>query len=253
MSYFPGVSQAGAWSTAISGDVLLRVNPGTVIGQLAGTLGVNVIGGSIGGRVSISGDSLNVIQQGVVGVQIVGGQSGGSTGISGDVAVKPTSTTNAGRFPVSGDTGITDGVNRTIFATVKDYTNSNPVAVVLMNPSGDAYIPTPEEPICATIPFRVTSVGTTTLAGPYTGRVIKVSAFSLQAEADTSQCQFGSGASGSVLTHQWLFNTREGVAQAVSPLGGGYIFKTLLNQALVVENAGANFRGSVTFHTGDSM
>lgn len=220
------VSQKGGWAVSITGDVLLRPNPATVIGQLGGTVGVNVIGGSIGAQISASGD----------------------------LGVKPQ--TGLTKFPVSGDARTIDGADPTIKATVRSYTRANPQSVSLTNASGDDYSPTPKEPICTTIPFRITSAGTTTIAGPYNGRVIKVTAFSLQGESDnvgTTQCRFGSGASGSGLTHDWNFNAREGTIQAVSQIGGGYIFKTLLNQALVLENSGANVRGSVTFQTGDSF
>ena len=130
--------QRGAWAVGITGDVNVVVTVADIM-TVGNVVGTQLVGGSIGGRVSISGDSLNVVQQGIIGVQVVGGQSGGSVGISGDVAIKPSATTNIGRFPVSGDTGLTDGADRTILATVRDYSNSNPLAVVLTNASGDVY------------------------------------------------------------------------------------------------------------------
>ena len=257
--------QVGAWAVAVTGDVLLRAGGPTIPVTQQGVVGVQIVGGSGGGTMGISGDvttvpkagqTWTVREQGVVGVQVVGGQSGGAHGVSGDVSVIPSTTTGTGRFPVSGDTAIRDGVDGAIRSTVRDYTNSNPLTVVLTNPSGDSYLPTPEEPIVKTIPFRITSAGTTTIAGPYNGRVIKVCAYDFQAEADnagTTQARFGSNASGDALTHQWMLNPREGISKGVSPLGGGYLFKTNLNHSLVVENAGANLRGSVSFHTGDSL
>ena len=215
----------------------------------AGTL--RVVLASDQPTVSVSG-SFAASQVPVTGVQIVGGSVGGKFSTSGDIGVIPSST-NSTRFPVSGDNGISDGVDRTILATVKDYPNSNPLTVVLVNPSGDAYIPIPEKPILVTRSGRITSSGTIVIAGPYNGRVIKVSRYELQSEADTAQCRFGSNASGEALTNQWLLNSREGVVEAVSPLGGGYVFKTQLNQSLVIESAGNNFRYSVSFHSGDSI
>lgn len=216
-------------------------------------IGVQLLGGSMGARVSISGDQLNVVQQGVVGVQIVGGGVA-RVSASGDLNVIP-SATNFSKFPVSGDQTIRDGADGTIRATVKSYANSNPVAVALVNASGDVYSPTPREPICKTIPFIASSNGTLVIAGPYNGRVIKVSSYDLQGASDiaTSQGHFGSQGSGSQISPDWIFGVREGVSKQVSPLGGGYIFKTLLNQQLVFELSAGVMRGSVTFHTGDSF
>lgn len=245
------------------------------------TLGVQINGGSVGAQVSPSGDfpirigaataplgitgdvstlpkagqTWPTSQQGIIGVQVVGGQVGGSHGVSGDVTIKPGTIPAGQYFPVSGDTTLADGLNRGIKATVKQYTDSNPVAVVLMNPSGDAYIPTPKEPINVTIPFNITAAGTTTLAGPYNGRVIKVISYDLQGSSDiaTAQGHFGSAASGSQLSPDWLFAVREGVSKQVPGVGGSYIFKTILNQALVFELSAGAMRGSVTFQTGDSF
>lgn len=249
------ITQKSTLAVAVTGDVLLRANPGVVIGNIGSPVGVQVVGGAVGGAVGVSGDILLragslADPRGPIGVQVVGDNTG-RYGVSGDVSIKPSTTTNIGRFAISGDTGLSDGSDRSILATVKDYTNSNPLTVVLVNPSGDAYLPVPEEPICATIPFRITAAGTTTIAGPYNGRVIKVSAYAVQAESDTAQFNFGSGASGDRLSHQWLLNAREGANAAVP--APAYIFKTGLNRALVIENAGANIRGSVTFHTGDAF
>lgn len=260
-----------------------------VAGGQVGVSGDVVIRQSSPLSVSISGDVVSPIrvrEQGVVGVQVVGGSGAGTVGVSGDVTVKPVSgqtfpvtqsgswviagsgdvalvdgvtrSTKAevnlrGALKVSGDLAFLDGVDPSIRATVRDYPNANPVAVVLTNVSGDTYAPVPREPELATITGRVSAGGTTTVAGPYTGRVIKVSAYDLQAEGDTSQVYFGSGASGDRLTPQWLLGGREGVAKQVSQFGGGYIFKTRINQALVVESAGFAFRFSVSFHSGDSL
>lgn len=215
--------QVGAWAVSVTGDILLRANPNVVIGQIGGTLGVNVIGGSIGAQISASGD----------------------------LPIKPQ--VGLTKFPVSGDQSIIDGVDPTIKSTVRGYANSNPLAVALTNGSGDTYSPTPKEPILVTRSGRITSAGTIQIAGPYNGRVIKVTSYDIQAEADTAQAYFSGSSSGEQLSPQWLLNSREGVAKQVSGIGGGYIFKTKLNGSLGIENDGNNLRYSVTFQTGDSL
>lgn len=157
----------------VSGDVLTKPSAGnTWPVREQGVVGVQVVGGSVGAQVSPSGDFLvrvgavnspvgvtgdvltvpkagqvwPVSHQGVMGVQIVGSSGIGAAGISGDVSVKPV----VGQvFPVSqsgpwsiqgsGDLSIVDGGNRAIKSTVRDYANSNPLAVVLTNASGDTY------------------------------------------------------------------------------------------------------------------
>lgn len=240
----------------VSGDVQARIlsgdpnfgDPGLVVRNIpSGTqnvlnqsvVGVQIVGGGIN-RVSISGDTLpvtisqsvNVQEQNKIGAHVASGLVG-----------------------ITGDRSITDGADPTIESTVRDYANSNPITVVLTNASGDTYSPTPKEPICQTIPFNITSTGTTTIAGPYTGRVIKVCSYDLQGISNVGSAQghFGSAASGSALTHDWVFAVREGTTKYVSPVGGGYIFKTNLNEPLVFECSAVAFRGSVTFQTGDSF
>lgn len=255
------VKQAGGFAVSITGDSATPINIQYGGGRTfpvaeQNPIGVNVIGGSIGGNVAPSGGTLwNVKEQNVIGVQVVGGQVGGSHGVTGDVTVRPGSTPAGAYFPVSGDVSLSDGVNKSIKSTVRQYANSNPQAVALTNASGDVYSPTPKEPICKTIPFVITATGTKQLAGPYNGRVIKVVAYRLQGTSDIgcAQGHFGSAASGDALTHDWVLGVREGVVEAVSPVGGGYIFKTNLNDALVFECSAIGMRGSVTFQTGDSF
>lgn len=145
---------------AISGDVSTVPKAGeTWPVSVAGT--VNVTGSTSANPVGVSGDVTTVPkagqvwptrQQDVVGVQIVGGAVGGKVGVSGDVNVTATDLDirnlnpaqdsvriHGGVIGVTGDRSITDGVDVSIKATVKDYANSNPVAVVLTNVSGDAY------------------------------------------------------------------------------------------------------------------
>lgn len=251
---------AGIWQGDVSGYMAFRVRASA---YTSGTPIVTIIGRQSTLSPSIinnynSKDYLLTLSGTVSGTRLQVNPISGQTGVdggAGNVSAATQRVTLARDIgvPVSGDTSMVDGSNRTIKATVKSYANANPVAVALTNASGDIYSPTPKEPICATIPFRVSAGGTTTLAGPYNGRVIKVCSYDLQAIADCGQAYFGSGASGSQMTPQWQFGAREGVNKAVSPLGGGYIFKTILNQALVIENSGAEVRGSVTFHTGDSF
>lgn len=258
------VTQQGTWSTAVTGDVSTTPKTGsTWPTQNQGTIGVNVIGGSVGGTVSVSGDTGVVSRpgsyadpRGPIGVQVVG-YSGttASQSVTGDVSVNPATTIPGSFHPVSGDTGIRDGADPTIKGTVRDYSNSNPLAVALTNASGDTFSPAPKEPICVTRSGRITASGTTTVAGAYNGRVIKVSRYEFQCKsASDTMASFGSGASGEQLTSRWSFGSREGIAEAVSQVGGGYVFKTQLNQALVIEHFDANdLQYSVTFHTGDSF
>lgn len=274
--------QVGGWAVAITGDVLIRDGGPRLPVAVSGPVGAQIVGGSVGAQVSPSGDFMvrlglsttpigvtgdvstkpaagqvwPVREQNVQGVYIVGGSGQGTAGISGDVAIKPSQTTNIGRFPVSGDTGLSDGANRSILASVKQYANSNPVAVVLTNASGDTYLPVLEEPLMVTRSGRVTSGGATTIAGPYNGRVIKVSRFNIQSEADIARTMLHSaaaGASGEQLTPQWNLGAREGVVESVSGIGGGYLFKTQLNQALVLHLQGQAVNYSITFQSGDAF
>jgi len=279
-----GVHVSGG-QVGITGDVNVIVEIGDVItiGKVTAPIGVSgdvtVIGAKFNNGGTDDGKNLGVLaaQVGAITQSYTDGRQtnlrvktdgdlvvtleGESiiTGVTGDVSTTPKS---GQTWPVSvqsgggsGDVALVDGSDRSIKNTVRDYANSNPQAVVLTNVSGDTYSPTPKEPICATIPFNITTAGTTTLAGPYNGRVIKVVSYDLQGSSDiaTAQGHFGSGASGSQLTSDWLFSVREGVAKQVSQIGGGYIFKTLLNQALVFELSAGSLRGSVTFQTGDAF
>jgi hypothetical protein len=299
------VSQQGGWATAITGDVLLRANPNTIIGQIGNTLGVNVIGGSVGGRVSISGDSLNVIQQGVVGVQIVGGQSGGSTGVSGDVQSKqagawavaitgdvllranPTtvigqlggtvgvnviggsigarisasgdlsvipSTTIFTRFPVSGDTRLIDGVDQSIKTTVFDYTRSNPLAVALVNASGDTYNASNSVAVILNKAGRVSGAGSTSIIAAVAGKRLKVLSYSLQGDGDNARGFFASGASGTQLTTEWELASREGIVKQVNSNGGEFLFATTAGAALSFESSSTKpIKYDVTYQADDAF
>lgn len=260
--------QAGAWALAISGDVLLRGTPAV---QILTPLGVQVVGG-LSSTVGISGDQLirtqqsgawavaitgdaQVVQkagedwrvrhQGPIGAQVVGGLSS-TVGISGDQSVKSIQS-GARATAISGDGGV--------MATVRDYPNSNPIAVALTNASGDTYSPTPREPEIVTRAGRITAAGTTVIAGPYNGRVIKVTSIELQGETtNDTMLRLGSGASGDPISMRWIFNAREGIAPAVSQIGGGYIVKTNLNQSLVIEHFDTNpLNYCLRFQTGDSI
>ncbi len=290
-------NQRGAWATAITGDVILQQNSNRVLGRIEGPLGVQVVGSSVA-TIGISGDQMiGAIQRGAWAVAVTGDVSttpkagstwpvsiaatvsvaeqsktgthvaGGLIGVTGDVNVTATDfdirnlnpaqdsvRLHGGIVGVSGDRSITDGADPTIESTVRDYANANPLAVALTNASGDTYSPTPREPEIVTRAGRITSAGTTTIAGPYNGRVIKVTSIELQGEsASDTMMRLGSAASGDPLSTRWIFNAREGVAQAVSQIGGGYITKTNLNQALVVEHFDANVLNyCIRFCSGDA-
>ena len=230
---------------------------GTVNTQPQGVVGVQIVGGAVGAKVSASGDSLQVRQQSAWATSVTGDvrleQSYDRIigRIAGPLGVNVVGTTS--RIPVSGDTVLVDGADVTIKGTVRDYANSNPLAVALTNVSGDTYSPGPREPITTTLSGRITSAGTTTIAGGYAGRVVKVSRYELQSESADSMMRFGSGASGDALGVRWIFGAREGALTAVSPMGGGHLFKTNLSQALVIEHFDTNpVNYSVTFHSGDA-
>lgn len=93
-------------------------------------------------------NTLNTSEQNKIGVHV----AGGTVGISGDVNITASNLDirdlnpsqdsvriHGGVIGVTGDRSITDGVDISIKGTVRDYANSNPVAVVLTNVSGDTY------------------------------------------------------------------------------------------------------------------
>ena len=137
-----------------------------------------------------------------------------------------------------GDGAINDGADENLKATVRDYTNSNPLAVVLTNPSGDVYSPVPNTPLLQTAAGRVTSAGSNSIVAAVTGKRIKVTAMSLQGDGDNARGFFANGASGERLTTEWEFASREGVVRGSD--GGrsrGYLFATGVAVALSFESS----------------
>lgn len=217
------VSQKGGWAVAITGDVLLRPNPGTIIGQLAGTLGVQILGGSVGGQFSASGD-LKVIP----------------------------STTTFNKFPVSGDTRLMDGTNPAIAATVKSYTRSNPVAVVLVNSSGDAYNTQPDQPTIVSVAGRISAAGSAQIVAAVAGKRIKVASYSLQGDGNNARGYFANGASGSQLTLEWELAQREGVAKQIGTESAQCLFATTAGAALSFESSSSMpMKYEVTYQADD--
>lgn len=240
------VIQGGAWATSVTGDVSTIPKAGQVWPvREQGVIGVQVLGGAIGGQVGISGDVTTVpkpgqtwpvSQQGVIGVQVLGGQVGGSHGVTGDVSIKP-GTTPAGVYhPVSGDFSIADGANKTIKATVKNYTRSNPVAVVMVNISGDPYNPM-DQPVILVAAGRVNNQGSNTLIAAVPGKRIKVFSYSLQGDGDNARGYFASGASGSQLTTEWELASREGVAKQIGSENAQCLFATTAGALLSFESS----------------
>ena len=237
------VSQKGGWAVAVTGDVLLRGNPNVIIGQFGNTVGANVIGGSVGGRVSISGDVLNTREQNVIGVQLVGGSGGGTVGVTGDVNVRPR---GAYASAISGDGGV--------MATVRDYTNGNPLAVVLTNSTGDTYNAAIKMSVLTTVSGRFANQGSNSVVSAVAGRKIKVARYNLQGDGDNARGYFASGASGSQLTTEWELASREGVVEYVSQAAGGYLFATAAGSALSLESSSSKgIKYSVSYHTEDAL
>lgn len=217
------VNQRGAWATAITGDVLLRANPNVVIGQIGNTIGVNVIGGSIGARISASGD-LSVIP----------------------------STTVFTRFPVSGDTRLIDGVDQSIKGTVRSYTRANPLTVVLVNTSGDAYASSNDQPLLLNKAGRVAAAGSNSILAAVAGRRIKVVSYSLQGDGNNSRGFFASGASGTQLTTEWELAAREGIVKQLNANGGEFLFATTAGAALSFESSSTQaMKYDITYQTDD--
>lgn len=67
---------------------------------------------------------------------------------SGGITIREVRNENGFRLPVdtglggAGDGAVTDGANNAIRATVKDFVNANPLAVVLVDANGDVYTAT---------------------------------------------------------------------------------------------------------------
>ncbi len=157
----------------------------------------------------------------------------------------------SGLIGVTGDRSITDGADPTIECTVRDYTRSNPLAVVLTNASGDHYnAQSPMPNLSETMSGRLTTTGSRVVASAAAGKRLYVTAYDFQAEADYSYPNWAAGASGSALSPQWILAAREGVAKQVP--GPGYIFRTTPGGNLSLENNGNILRWSVTYFTGDS-
>ena len=233
------------WPVSIAASV-----PVTFSGQV----GVNIVGGSVGGKFSSSGDTLNVSQQGIVGVYVVGGSGQPAAGISGDVAVKPSATTGIGRFPVSGDTGISDGVTRTTLATVKAFTRSNPLTVALVNASGDVYNAAIDQPVAIALAGRVTSAGSNTIVAAVAGKKIKVFSYSLQGDGNNSRGFFASGASGTQLSLEWELAAREGVVKQIGAETSQCLFATTAGALLSFEMSSTQaMKYEISYHAEDSI
>ena len=222
------VNQRGAWATAVTGDVILQQSSARVLGRIEGPIGVQIVGYS---------------------------GTAASQGVSGDVSVKPSSSPTANvYFPISGDTGIRDGVDPTIKGTVRDYANSNPLAVVLTNASGDTYNAGTKIHVLTTVAGRVTSAGSTSIVSAVSARKIKVTAYDLQGDGDNARGYFASGASGSQLTPEWELASLDGVAKQVSASDGGYIFSTAAGSALSFESSSTKaMKYSISYHSEDAL
>lgn len=271
--------QSGAWSVAISGDILTRANPGVNIGNIGSPIGVQIVGGSIGGQTSPSGDfpvriaaatillgisgdvsttpkagqTWLVSQQQVVGVQIVGGAIGGKVGPSGDFTITP-STTNAARIPVSGDKYLTDGANQGTRATVKSYTNSNPLTVVLVNSTGDAYNPSDRaKPIVLETKAGLdTTQGSYVVATAAAGKRLWVTRYEFQGTGVRSYMHLAAAASGAQLTPRWILDTSiEGKVYCAETYPTG-LFCTPPGGSLSLEMAGQNTQYALSYFTGDA-
>lgn len=236
-----------------SGDI---VNPGGIVEDVdvrnlnPAQDTVNVVG-----VVGITGD-VNVIVD--VGDKMTIGAITAPVGVSGDVSTTPKSgqawpVTQSGSWSIagSGDNSIVDGANRSIKATVRDYANSNPFAVVLTNPSGDAYNSSPIPPPLETKAGTASWSGSYVVASAAAGKRLYITSYDLQAQNDFGYSHFAAGASGAQLTPQWIFGAREGVAKQVPNYGSGYLFRTAPGGNLSLENGGNNVRFSVSYFSGD--
>jgi hypothetical protein len=240
------VNQRGAWSTAISGDISLQQSSNRIIGRIESPVGVQIVGTSVGtfgisGDVSLQQSSNRIIGriEGPLGVQVVG-SSVATVGISGDPLVRPHGTLSVS---ISGDSGVT--------ATIRDYANSNPLAVTLTNASGDVFDPLSRRNL-ETKSGNYTTTGSRVVAQVTAPNRLYVTAYDFQAQSDFAYVNFASGASGSALTPQWILGAREGVAKAVSPAGYGYMFRTDPGVGISLENNGNSVRWSVSYYTGDA-
>lgn len=248
------VRQATTWSSAVSGDVSTFPRGGdTWPVKEQSVTGIQIVGGGVGGTVGLSGDVVGSRQN-----------SAWSVGVSGDVLIRERSYPFSGNVPVyivggsaaigaSGDNALVDGADRTIKATVRDYTNSNPLAVVPTNTSGDSY-GFPSAPLLQHKAGRITSAGSNSIVAAVSGRRIKVVSYSLQADGDNARGFFASGASGDQLTTEWELASREGV---VKQLGGGrdrgFLFATAPGAALSFESSSTRaMKYDLEYHVEDA-
>ena len=245
-------------------------------------IGVHVDSGRVGvtGDVSttpkagstwpISADSgLNVREQAKIGVHV----DSGRVSVTGDILLRSNTGTDIGDVGIksseeigvrqlgawngatSGDQRLVDGVDNTIKATVRDYSGSNPVAVVLTNSTGDTYNAGTKRPILTTTAgITASGEGSLTLVGAVAGRKIKVTRVELQGVDNTGRVHFASGASGSQLSVQWDLNSREGVVEYVSPVDDGYLFSTAAGSLLSLERGSAKpVKYAISYHTEDAI
>ena len=252
------VQQSGAWAVAGTGDFSTTPKAGnTWPVREQGIVGVQIVGGGSG----ISGDAGVVARpgsyadpRGPIGVQVVGYSGTTATqGVSGDVSVKPATTIPGSFHPVSGDTGIRDGADPTVKATVRDYTNSNPLAVVQTNTSGDP-MGEPTVPLIQTVCGRLANQGSNSIVAAVTGKRIKVTGYELQGDGDNARGYFSSGASGAGLSVEWELASREGVVRDAS--GGrdrGFLFATTAGAALSFEaTSSRGMKYSVSYQVEDA-
>lgn len=215
----------------ITGDVLLRANVGVDIGNV----GIK------------AGQEINVREQAKTGVHV----DAGRVGVSGDVStipaagqVWPVREGSPRATAISGDGGV--------MATVRNYANGKPIAVVKTNTSGDSY-GDPTAPLLQTVAGLVSAAGSTSLVTAVTGKRIKVTGYSLQSANDVGRGYFASGASGSQLSLEWELGAREGVVRQID--GGrarGHLFATTRGQALSLEHNGQPLKYDVTYHVEDA-
>lgn len=257
------VAQRGAWATAVTGDVSTIPKTGSTWPvSFSGPVGVQIVGGGVN-RVSISGDTLavtisqtlNVSEQNKTGVHV----ASGLTGVTGDVSTVPKA---GSTWPVSlngtvlptGDFRLLDGSDASIKVTVKNYTNAKPVAVALVNASGDVYNAANKIHVLITVAGRVTSAGSNSIVSAVTGKKIKVTSYELQGDGDNARGYFASGASGSQLNVEWELAALDGVVKDVPAANGSYLFATAAGAALSFESSSSRtMKYAVTYHAEDAV
>ena len=227
-----------------TGDITVRVRDVAPTGNEPGLVTRPIIS-----------QTVNIQPLGPIGVQVVG-YNVGQIGVSGDVSTTPKA---GSTWPVqtlnegTGDGRIVDGANAAIKATVRDYANSNPLAVALTNASGDVFNTQKEPPKYQTAAGRVANQGSNSIVTAVTGKMIKVVGYELQGDGDNARAFFASAASGSRLTAEWERASREGVVRSA---GGGeraFLFATSTAAALSLECSSARgIKYSVTYHVEDA-